>query len=187
VCAAPAAPNAHARAPPRLVDLSSPRIFLDPIRVVLSVSQLRFLTTHSSPSTPSDYKFELTAAFQKALDDQEAAGSSPLRPSTRQHHTTIDDQYNRIYVTTPSTTPSPTGGGRRPTSVHHHSIKRNLPTHPPFRESWVRGVGTRFSLRTRYGVRGLKFVIVSTAADWSADQTYLITYGLIGHRMLAPW
>ena len=71
MCAAPAAPNAHghARAPPRLVDLSSPRIFLDPIRVVLSVSQLRFLTTHSSPSTPSDYKFELTAAFQKALDD----------------------------------------------------------------------------------------------------------------------
>ena len=112
MCAAPAAPNAHARAPPRLVDLSSPRIFLDPIRVVLSVSQLRFLTTHSSPSTPSDYKFELTAAFQKALDDQEAAGSSPLRPSTRQHHTTIDDQYNRIYVTTPSTTPSPTGGGK---------------------------------------------------------------------------
>ena len=123
-------------------------------RVMASSLDVAARAAPSSPSTPSDYKFELTAAFQKALDDQEAAGSSPLRPSTRQHHTTIDDQYNRIYVTTPSTTPSPTGGGRRPTSVHHHSIKRNLPTHPPVRESWVRGVGTRFSLRTRYGVRG---------------------------------
>ena len=146
---------------------------LDDTLVTINALRLQIRTHRSLP--------------ESARRPEEAAGSSPLRPSTRQHHTTIDDQYNRIYVTTPSTTPSPTGGGRRPTSVHHHSIKRNLPTHPPFRESWVRGVGTRFSLRTRYGVRGLKFVIVSTAADWSADQTYLITYGLIGHRMLAPW